>query len=305
MKLFFIGGTGFIGSILAPFFIQNGHQVTLLVSPTSNTKFVNGKVAVLAGNPTKQGTWQKNMVEHDCVINLAGTSIFQRWNKEIKTQIYTSRIATTRNIVEGLKAYNKKTKHLFNASGIGYYGYDQETLFDEKSPPGDSFLATVAKDWEAEALKAQLLGVRTVLCRFGIVMGRGGGALKNMLPLFKMYCGGTWGTGNQWFSWIHETDLINAFSFLLYHTAIEGPVNFTAPNPVQNSELVEKMREVLPRKSIIGAIPGSLIKCLLGEFSEVFLKGQRAIPRKLMDNGYTFSFGNLKACLIDLIHQGK
>ena len=225
--------------------------------------------------------------------------------KRIKTQIYTSRIATTRNIVEGLKAYNKKTKHLFNASGIGYYGYDQETLFDEKSSPGDSFLATVAKDWEAEALKAQLLGVRTVLCRFGIVMGRGGGALKNMLPLFKMYCGGTWGTGNQWFSWIHETDLINAFDFLLYNTAIEGPVNFTAPNPVQNSELVEKMREVLQRKSIIGAIPGSLIKLLLGEFSEVFLKGQRAIPRKLVDSGYTFSFANLKACLIDLIHQGK
>ena len=120
----------------------------------------------------------------------------------------------------------------------------------------------MAKDWEAEALKAQLLGVRTVLCRFGIVMGRGGGALKNMLPLFKMYCGGTWGTGNQWFSWIHETDLINAFDFLLYNTAIEGPVNFTAPNPVQNSELVEKMREVLQRKSIIGANPWFTYKML-------------------------------------------
>ena len=304
MKLFLIGGTGFIGKILVSFFMNNGHEVTLLASSTRNTEFLNRKVAVIAGNPSKPGNWQKNMVEHDCVINLAGTSIFQRWNKRIKSQIYTSRIDTTRNVVEGLKVYNKKTEHLFNASGVGYYGYNQDVVYDEKSPPGDSFLATVAKAWEEEALKAQLLGVRTVLCRFGIVMGRGGGALKNMLPLFKMFCGGTWGTGNQWFSWIHETDLINAFDFLLYNTAIEGPVNFTAPNPVQNSELVEKMKEVLQRKSIIGAIPDSLIKFLLGEFSEVFLKGQKAIPLKLIDNGYTFYYADLKACLIDLIKQG-
>lgn len=305
MKLFLIGGTGFIGKIIVFFLINNGHEVTLLASSTSNTKFLNGKVAVITGNPTKPGTWQKNMVEHDCVINLAGTSIFQRWNKGIKDQIYASRITTTRNVVEGLKTYNKETKHLFNASGVGFYGYDQEALFDEKSPPGNSFLATVAKDWEQEALKAQSLGVRTVLCRFGIVMGRGGGALNNMLQLFKMFCGGTWGSGNQWFSWIHETDLINALDFLLGHKSIEGPVNFTAPNPVQNRELAEKMREVLQRKTIVGAIPGSLIKCLLGEFSEVFLKGQRAIPQKLMDNGYSFNFPDLKGCLIDLIHQGK
>ena len=304
MKLFLIGGTGFIGKILIPFFMQNGHEVTLLVSSTRNAEVINSKVQVMPGDPTQPGPWQKNMVEHDCVINLAGTSIFQRWNKGIKSQIYTSRIDTTRNVVEGLKTYNHNTEYLFNASGIGYYGYDQETLFDEKSPPGNSFLATVAKDWEAEALKAQSLGVRTVLCRFGIVMGRGGGALTNMLPLFKMYCGGTWGTGNQWFSWIHETDLINALDFLLHNTAIEGPVNFTSPHPVQNRELAEKMREVLQRKTIIGTIPAFLIKSLLGEFSEVFLKGQKAIPRKLMDNGYTFYFADLRECLRDLIQNG-
>ena len=301
MKLFLIGGTGFIGRIVVSSFIQKGQEVTLLVSSKKKNEFFHKDIEVISGNPSVSGTWQKNMGSHDIVINLAGTSIFQRWNKRIKDQIYTSRIITTRNIVEGLKTYNKQVKHFFNASGVGYYGYNQEAVFDEKSPPGNSFLAMVARDWEQEALKAQSLGVRTVLCRFGIVMGREGGALKNMLPLFKSYCGGTWGNGKQWFSWIHEADVINGLDFLLGHKIIEGPVNFTAPHPVQNRELVESMKDVLQRKSIIPAIPGFFIKWLLGEFSEVFLKGQRAIPAKLVENGYKFYFSDLKECLTDLL----
>ena len=305
MKIFLIGGTGFIGRILVPSFIQKGHEISLLVSSNKKNEVCNRTLEVISGDPTLSGEWQKHMGTHDIVINLAGTSIFQRWNDQIKSQIHMSRISTTRNIVAGLKAYNKETKHLFNASGVGYYGYDQEALFDEKSSPGNSFLAMVARDWEQEALKAQSLGIRTVLCRFGIVMGRGGGALKNMLPLFKMYCGGTWGNGKQWFSWIHESDLVNALNFLIHQKLIDGPVNFTAPHPVQNRELAESMREVLQRTSIIPAIPGSLIKWLLGEFSEVFLKGQRVIPGKLVDNGYKFYFSDLKECLIDLIRRSK
>ncbi len=301
MKVFLIGGTGFIGRIVVSSYIQKGYKVTLLVSSNKKIGVCNRNLEVISGDPALPGEWQKNMGTHDIVINLGGTSIFQRWNKRIKEQIYTSRIITTRNIVEGLKTYNKQIKHFFNASGVGYYGYNQEAVFDEKSPPGNSFLAMVARDWEHEALNAQSLGVRTVLCRFGIVMGREGGALKNMLPLFKNYCGGTWGNGNQWFSWIHETDLINGIDFLLGHKSIEGPVNFTSPHPVQNRELVESMKEVLQRKSIIPAIPGFFIKGLLGEFSEVFLKGQRAIPAKLVENGYEFFFSDLKECLTDLL----
>ena len=163
----------------------------------------------------------------------------------------------------------------------------------------------VARDWEQEALNAQSLGVRTVLCRFGIVMGRGGGALKNMLPLFKNYCGGTWGNGNQWFSWIHETDLINGIDFLIRHKSIEGPVNFTSPHPVQNRELVESMREVLQRKSIIPAIPGFFIKGYWVNFRRYSLRGKGPFQRKLVDNGYKFFFSDLKECLIDLIRRCK
>ena len=303
MKIFLIGGTGFVGGILLSSFILKGYEVTLLVPSKKTKEAFNRKLEVISGDPAIPGGWQENMGTHDIVINLAGASIFQRWNRKIKAQIYTSRITTTRNIVEGLKTYNKQIKHLFNASGVGYYGYNQEAVFDEKSPPGNSFLAMVARDWEQEALKAQSLGVRTVLCRFGIVMGRGGGALKNMLPLFKSYCGGTWGNGKQWFSWIHEADVINALDFVMHNKSIDGPVNFTALHPVQNRELADSMGEVLQRTSIISAIPGVLIKWSLGEFSEVFLKGQRVIPGKLVDNGYNFSFADLKTCLIDLLRE--
>jgi uncharacterized protein (TIGR01777 family) len=299
MKIFLIGGTGFIGSILLPPLIQNGFAVTQLIPPGKTKRVSYQQVKVIQGFPLQPGRWQKSMGEHDVIINLAGTSIFQRWNKKVKDQIYNSRIRTTRNVIGGLEKHNKNIKLLFNASGIGFYGYDEKAVFDEESPPGTSFLASVARDWEGEALKAEPLGIRTVLCRFGIVMGRGGGALKNMLPLFKMFCGGKWGDGEQWFSWIHETDLKKIFFFLFENEKVNGPVNFSSPYPVQNKELVVAMRGEVRRKTIIDSIPRFLIEWLLGEFSEVFLKGQRVIPRKLIDNGYTFTFPEIKECIRD------
>ena len=301
MKVFLVGGTGFIGSILLQPFIQNGFAVTQLITLKSNYRVFEKKVKVVRGDPLKPGTWQKNMGEHDLVINLAGTSIFQRWNQKVKAQIYNSRILTTRNVVSGLGKYNKNVKHLFNASGIGYYGYDAKAVFNEESPPGISFLASVARDWEKEALRADALGIRTVLCRFGIVMGRRGGALKNMLPLFKLFCGGKWGDGKQWFSWLHEDDLQKIYFFLFDHENIDGPVNFVSPYPVTNSDLAMNFRNAIQRKTIIGTIPAFLIKGLLGEFSEVFLKGQQVIPQKLLENGYKFQFPKIKDCIIDNI----
>jgi uncharacterized protein (TIGR01777 family) len=303
MKIFLIGGTGFIGSILVPPFIRNGCSVTQLIPPKRTNRVFDKQVRLIRGNPLKPGTWQRSMGKYDIIINLAGTSIFQRWNSKIKAQIFSSRILTTRNVVEGLKQYNTNVKHLFNASGIGYYGYDADAQFDEKSPPGKSFLASVARDWEEEALKTQSLGLRTVLCRFGIVMGKGGGALKTMLPLFKLFCGGKWGDGKQWFSWIHESDLQKIFFFLFDHETIDGPVNFVSPQPVKNSDLAMHFRDAVKRPTIVPRIPAFLIKSLFGEFSEVFLKGQQVMPRKLLDNGYKFQFPKIKDCIIDNIND--
>lgn len=303
MKFFFTGGTGFIGNLLIAQLLRGGHEVTILVRHGRKDKHphIHKKVNILEGDSTASGNWQERVGKHDVILNLAGVSIFQRWSGKIKKEIYDSRILSTRNIVAALKNSSKKGLQLFSASGVGYYGYHQDHIMNENSPPGDSFLARVAADWESEALKAQTLGTRVVVCRFGIVLGRGGGALKRTVPLFKFFLGARWGKGNQWFSWMHESDLVGGLLFLLSHEEIQGPVNFTAPNPVRNHDMANALREVLRKKTALPAIPDFLMKGILGEFSEVFLKGQRVLPQRLLENGYAFQFPKLKDGLNNLL----
>jgi len=303
MKYFLTGGTGFIGNLLITHLLREGHEITILVGHGRKVKNTHEKVTVLEGNSTASGNWQERVGEHDVILNLAGASIFQRWSSKVKKEIYDSRILSTRNIIEALKNSSNKGIRLFSASGVGYYGYHQDEILNESSPPGDSFLARVAVDWESEALKAQVLGTRVVICRFGIVLGRGGGALKRTIPLFKCFLGGRWGRGNQWFSWVHERDLVGSFLFLLAHEEIEGPVNFTAPNPVHNREMANALREVMRKRTILQAIPEFLIRGIIGEFSEVFLKGQRVLPHRLLENGYVFQFPKMKDCLKNLLNH--
>ena len=302
MKFFFTGGTGFIGNTLVSHLINEGHEITLLVLPGRKVSNTHRHLTIIEGNPAEPGSWQEDAATHQVIINLAGTPIFQRWNRRVKKAIYDSRILTTRNIVAALGKSNREGIRLFSASGIGYYGYHDE-LCKEASPPGNSFLARLAVDWEAEALKARTVGARVVLCRFGIVLGKQGGALKRSIPLFKLHLGGRWGMGEQWFSWIHERDVIDSFLFLLAHREIDGPVNFTAPNPVRNREMVTVFKKTLGKKSVIQAIPRFVIQGMLGEFSEVFLKGQRVLPGKLLKHGYHFQFPTLEESLEDLLNN--
>lgn len=302
MKFFFTGGTGFIGNTLVSHLLNEGHEITLLVLPGRKVSNTDRHLTIIEGNPAEPGSWQEDLATHQVIINLAGTPIFQRWNSRVKKAIYDSRILTTRNIVAALGKSNQEGKHLFSASGIGYYGYHDD-LCEEESPPGDSFLARLAVDWEAEALKARTGGTRVVLCRFGIVLGKQGGALKRSIPLFNLHLGGSWGSGEQWFSWIHERDVIDSFLFLLAHREIDGPVNVTAPNPVRNREMVTAFKKALGKKSVIQAIPQPVIQGLLGEFSEVFLKGQRVLPGKLLQHGYHFQFPTLEDSLEDLLNH--
>ena len=303
MHFFFVGGTGFIGNLLITQLLRGGHEVTILVRHGRKGKHthVHENVTVLEGDSAASGNWQERAGKHDVILNLAGVSIFQRWGGKAKKEIYDSRILSTRNIVEALKNSPKKGLQLFSASGVGYYGYHEDEILNESSPPGDGFLARIALDWESEALKAQALGTRVVLCRFGIVLGRGGGALKRTVPLFKCFLGGRWGKGNQWFSWMHERDLIDGFLFLLTHEEIQGPVNFTAPNPVRNIEMAKALREAMRKRTILPSISEFLIRGLLGEFSAVFLKGQRVLPQRLLENGYAFKFPKLKDGLNSLL----
>ncbi len=297
MKFFMTGGTGFVGSYLSQELAQRGHEITILTRSARPRPGTDPAVAFVQGDPTQPGPWMEILAEHDVVINLAGASVFMRWTEENKKIIRNSRVLTTRHIVEALAAApNRQTQLLLSTSAIGYFGDRGDAELTENSPPGQDFLGQLAQEWEAEALKAQDLGVRVAITRFGIVLGRGGGILENLVPVFKAYLGGPVGSGQQWFSWIDQSDQLRAFVFLLEHPTLQGPVNFTAPQPVRNAELAKALGKVLNRPSLVPA-PAFMVKMVMGEFAQVVLGGQRVLPEKLLAAGFTFEYPTIEAAL--------
>jgi uncharacterized protein (TIGR01777 family) len=302
MKILITGGTGFVGTELTSRLIQDGHEVTILTRSLKGAKGSSPRISYLEGDPTKRGPWQEAIKNHDAVINLAGTSIFSKWTEEHKKAIRESRVSTTQNIVEGIPSDPSKKITLFSTSAVGYYGFCGDKELVEDSPSGNDFLARIAKEWEGEALKARDKGARVVITRFGIVMGEKGGALSQMIPLFKKYIGGPIGSGKQWFSWVHIKDLAEAFAFLIMHPEISGPVNVCSPNPVRNKDLAKALGKALHRPSFIPA-PGFMVKLVLGEFGSVILEGQRVIPRKLLNNGFVFQYPDIEKALQGIVGQ--
>lgn len=303
MKIFFTGGTGFVGTYLSRNLALKGHQITILTRSSEKKQPPPSGISFFEGDPNKPGNWYQNLLEHDAVINLAGASIFTRWSDKTRKIIRESRLVTTRNIVDALAegAKDGKTRVLINTSAVGYYGgRDDDVVLDESSPPGHDFLAELSKAWEAEAQRAEQFGVRVARTRFGIVLGRNGGALEQMASAFRKWLGSPLGSGKQWFSWIHEEDLLNIMEFLLENQRLSGPVNCTAPHPVRNRELSEILADVL-RKPLMPAVPAFLIRTVLGEFGNVILKGQRALPKRLLDEGFSFKFAQLRPALEDLL----
>ena len=299
MKVFMTGGTGFVGTSLAKRFISEGHSVTILTHDSASATLKMDGLDYLEGNPTVAGNWQTKVPAYDVIVNLAGASIFSRWTDRQKNILLSSRILTTRNLVDALP---KDAGYItfFSTSAVGYYGFHQDEELTEASPAGADFLARLADDWEREALKAQQKGARVIITRFGIVLGKNGGALGQMIPLFKFFLGGPLGSGRQWFSWIHMRDLAEAFIFLLAKKDISGPVNICSPQPVRNLELGHAIGRVLHRPSFLPA-PGFMIKLILGEFGSVLLKGQRVIPKRLLDAGYKFQYPGIDQALKDII----
>lgn len=302
MKIFMTGGTGFVGTYLAKRLISEGHAVTILAQALKDTELKMTGLAYLIGNPTIKGKWQEAVRDHDVIINLAGASIFSRWTQDQKKILLSSRIETTRNLVQALP---DSAKHItfFSTSAVGYYGFHKDEELIESSPSGNDFLAKLAYDWEQEALRAQDKGARVVITRFGIVLGKNGGALGQMIPLFKYFLGGPLGSGRQWFSWVHMHDLAEAFIFLLSHKNISGPVNICSPNSLRNKDLGDAIGKVLHRPSFMPA-PGFLIRLILGEFGGVLLKGQHVIPQRLIEAGFKFSYPNIEEALKNIILDG-
>ncbi len=296
MKVFLTGSNGFVGTNMARFLIESGHKVFALVRNPSKATGLPKDVTIVVGEPTKAGKWQDALDKYDLFINLAGANIFRRWDENYKNLLRDSRISTTKNLVDAITG----NATLLSASAVGYYGMTEDEELDESSKPGNDFLAKLAVDWENEAFKASDKGVRVVTTRFGVVLGRNGGALAQMIRPFKFFAGGPIGSGRQWMSWIHIIDLCRAASFVAENTEIRGPVNLCAPGPIRNRDLAIEMGKILGRPSFLAA-PGFIVSLAMGEFGSIILKGQRVVPRKLQKYGFSFNFPDIKSALSDLL----
>jgi hypothetical protein len=299
MKILVTGASGFVGTHLCRFLLNANHHVIGLARSEHNNRIARLNYRFIAADTTRPGPWQELLTEVDAVINLAGRSIFGRWTEKIKSEIRESRILTTRNVVHGLP--EGKATALISASGVGYYGGRGDDVLTEDAPAGDDFLARLSIDWEREALAARPKGTRVVLTRLGVVLGRGGGAMAQMLPAFKAFVGGPIGDGRQWFPWIHLHDLSAAMLFLIEHPGLSGPVNLCAPNPVPNRTLAAAIGRSLNRPAFMRA-PAFMIRMALGEFADVLLGSQRAVPQKLLQHHFTFNYPDIEAAVNAVAH---
>lgn len=298
MKIFITGGSGFVGTYLSNFLLDKGCHVTALGTRPRHGLQGKNNFRYIAADTTQTGAWQDELQTMDAAINLAGKTIAKRWTKRYKEKIYKSRILSTRNLVDALPQRPEFT--LCSTSAVGYYGNRAEDILREDTPPGNDFLADIAADWEAEARHAQDRGVRLALCRFGMVLGRGGGALAKMMPAFRYFIGGPLGNGSQWFPWIHMQDLVSALLFILALPDINGPVNLTAPSPIRNRDLARILGRLLKRPAAMN-VPAFMLQMMMGELGRSMLYSQRVVPDKLTTHGFQFKFPEIESALEDLI----
>ena len=296
-----IGGAGFIGRTLSNTLLDAGHKITVLSRTAVLGSFFRNGITVLQGDVSQPGSWQDKISDFDVVINLSGSSIFRRWTIRGKQEILDSRILTTRNIVESIRKDRGNVRQFFSVSGVGYYGFRGEEVLDENNPAGSDYIAQVAAQWEDVTQPVKELGVRLVICRLGHVLGMHGGALPKLATLARLHLGIYWGNGKQWISWVHEEDLARAVLFLLDTHTISGPVNITSPNPVRNREMMQVLTKILGERVVIPHIPKFALQLLLGQFSSVFVNGQKVMPAILQQRGFLFKFPILSEALNDLL----
>ncbi|PHS72974.1 MAG: TIGR01777 family protein [Cycloclasticus sp.] len=298
MNILITGGTGFIGSTLCKRLLDNNNDIVVL------SRRADAIEKPLRGINTFDEL--KSDVTFEVVINLAGEPIAdKRWSDQQKQRILNSRLDTTKKLVEYLKTTQHKPKLLISGSAIGFYGVGEtnDQLVDENTGGDNSFSSHLCQQWEAAALQAQVLGIRTCLLRTGIVLGGGGGALNKMLPPFKFGLGGKIGTGEQWMSWIHLDDLIGIILYCIEHENLNGAVNGTSPKPVTNQVFTKTLGKVLKRPTCL-AMPKFVIKLLMGQMGEeLLLTGKRVLPAKILSAGYAFKYQTLETALLDVIKE--
>lgn len=285
MDILISGGTGFVGGHLSREFSRNGWSVVQLGrNESADDALLREKVS-----------------RADIVVNLAGAPIIARWTEEYKKLLYSSRLDTTRRLVKAISEVAKRPFLFISTSAVGIYA-SQGIHTEDDAVYSEDFLGRLASSWEKEALSAVNHGIRTVVFRFGIVLGRGGGALNTMLPVFRLGLGGPIGNGQQAFSWVHIDDLVSAYMFIIGHPATEGVFNLTAPNPVTNMEFTRALANALQRPAFL-RVPSFALKLRFGQGAQALTEGQRVLPKRLIEAGFKFRFPAVQDALKDLVCQ--
>ncbi len=299
MHFLVTGGSGFIGQALCRALLaRNDNMVTTTSSHPAPSP--HPRLRHLAADTRQPGSWQQTVAQADAIVNLAGRSIFGRWTRGTKQDIYDSRILTTRNLVTALP--DRWLGVLLNASAVGYYGNRGDTPLTEEDGPGDDFLARLSRDWEMEAGLSAKKGARVVVTRFGIVLGQGGGALQQMLTAYRMFIGGPLGDGRQWFPWIHMEDLVSALQLILNDSTLDGPVNLCAPEPIRNRDLAAAIGKALGRPAHLRT-PALALRLAMGEMADALLASQRVLPQRLLAMNFTFRYPDIASALANLLEK--
>ncbi|CAN1261606.1 Epimerase family protein SDR39U1 homolog, chloroplastic, partial [Linum perenne] len=278
-------------------FYADNHSVHVLTRSRSKAELifpVRDFPGIVIAEETK---WKDSIHGSDAVVNLAGMPISTRWSPEIKKEIKHSRIRVTSKVVDLINnsPQDVRPSVLVSATAVGYYGTSETQVFYESSPSGNDYLAEVCREWEATAFQVNN-DVRLTLIRIGVVLGKDGGALAKMIPLFKMFAGGPLGSGQQWFSWIHLDDIVNLIYEALVNPSYKGVINGTAPNPVRLGEMCKQLGGVLGRPSWL-PVPDFALKAVLGEGAIVVLEGQKVVPGKAKELGFRFKYPYVKDAL--------
>jgi uncharacterized protein len=291
------GASGFIGEHLDRALAADGWDVHRLVRRSAGPGEIEWR-------PDRGQIDASRLEGFDAVVHLAGESLLGVWTAAKKERILSSRAQGTRLIAETLARLSRPPGIFISASGVGYYGDAGERILTEESPPGDDFLTQVCKVWEASTVPAEDAGIRVVRSRAGIVLDPSGGALKAMLPAFRLGVGARLGAGRQWLSWITLTDVLRIFRFALDHPELRGPINVCSPQPVRNEEFTAELGRALHRPTVFG-VPSFLLKSFTGGMGEVlFLASQRALPAALERKGFRFELPNLGDALTKMLAQG-
>ncbi|MFN3305890.1 MAG: TIGR01777 family oxidoreductase [Candidatus Kapaibacteriota bacterium] len=297
MKVVIAGITGGIGKRLATYLHDRGNDIYSLTRNKENAQL---SLPFCKEHFSWNENWERILPEVDAIVNLSGASIGRRWNKKYKQQIYSSRIETTQAIVDKLNKFKDKSIGFFSTSAIGYFPNANDEIIDETAGPGSRFISRVCVDWEKSAQNLQSPH-KLVIGRFGIVLKKDDIALQRILLSYKFGFGVVIGSGLQWISWIHITDLLELIFASLSDASFKGIYNFVAPNPVRFSDLISAIGKIL-NKPFMLSIPDYLVKLLFGEQSEVLLSSQRVVPKRLLEEKqYKFKYETIEIALREII----